>query len=76
MKDYIKKVLVAPGDVEFILLKKRHQNFIPSETNCCHVILEGQNRNRIINIISNLKAWAQTMQIQCVKRIHILNQET
>ena len=36
----IKKVLVAPGDIEFILVEKGHQNFLPPQCNCCHVILE------------------------------------
>lgn len=38
----IKKVLVTPGDIEFILLEKGHQNFLPLKCNCCQVILEGQ----------------------------------
>lgn len=36
----IKKVLVTPGDIEFILLEKGHQNFLPLQCNCCHVVLE------------------------------------
>ena len=39
----IKKVLVTPRDIEFILLEKGHQNFIPSQCNCCHVVLARKN---------------------------------
>ena len=38
----IKKVLVTPGDVELILLEERHQDFLPLQCYCCHVILEGK----------------------------------
>lgn len=38
----IKKVLVTPGDIEFIFLEKGHQNFLPPKCNSGHVILEGK----------------------------------
>lgn len=38
----IKKVLVTPRDIEFILLEKGHQNFLPLQCNCCHVVLQGK----------------------------------
>lgn len=40
MKYDVKKILVPPGDIEFILLKKRLQNFPPLERYSCHVILK------------------------------------
>lgn len=43
----IKKVLVTPGDIEFVLLEKRHQHFLPLQWNGCHVILEGGNTKTI-----------------------------
>lgn len=43
VKDDIEKVLVPPGDIEFIFLEKGHQHFLPSQWNCCHVILKAQN---------------------------------
>lgn len=45
----IKKVLVTPGDIEFILLEKGHQNFLPLQCNCCHVILEEKDSNQNIH---------------------------
>lgn len=48
MKYDIKKVLVTPGDIEFILLEKRHQNFLPLQWKGCHVILEGGNTETIL----------------------------
>lgn len=39
----VKKILVTPGDVQFILLQERHQNFLPMQQHCSHVILEQIN---------------------------------
>lgn len=36
----VQQVLVAPGDVELVLLEKRHQDFLPAQCSCCHVILD------------------------------------
>lgn len=43
VKDDVKKILVTPSDIEFILLEKGHQNFLPLQWNCCHVVLEVKN---------------------------------
>lgn len=40
MKYDVKEILVPPGDIEFILLKKRLQNFPPLKHYSCHVILK------------------------------------
>lgn len=39
----IKKVLVSPGNIEFVLLKKRHQHFLPLQWKSCHIVLEVGN---------------------------------
>lgn len=40
----VQKVLVTPGDIEFILLEKGHQDFLPPQCNCCHVVLNKKKR--------------------------------
>lgn len=40
----IKQILVAPGDVKFILLEEGHEHLVPSQWNGCHVVLlEGKH---------------------------------
>lgn len=49
----IKKVLVPPSDIKFILVEEWQQNFLPPQPSCSHVILEGnvqqQNINRLLH---------------------------
>lgn len=46
----IKKILVSPGNIEFVLLEKRHQHFLPLQWKSCHIILEVGNTATIIHL--------------------------
>lgn len=48
----VQKILVAPGDIEFILLEERHQNFLPTQQHCCHVILEEINNQTDLETVT------------------------
>ena len=39
VENYIEKVLVSPGYVEFVFLEQRHQQLLPMQPHRCHVIL-------------------------------------
>lgn len=50
----IKKVLVPPCNIQFVFLEEWQQDFLPTQSGCSHVILNG-NRQIIASIPSNSK---------------------
>lgn len=45
MMEYdVEKVLVPPCDIQLVLLEERHQDLLPAQASCSHVILDGNKR--------------------------------
>jgi len=58
----IKQILVAPGDVEFVLLEEGHEHLVPSQWNGRHVVLFGGGNKTLKILVSILPALQKRRQ--------------
>lgn len=72
----VKKVLVPPCNIQFVLLEEWQQDFLPAQSSCSHVILDGNKHitalipwntknpsSLSLRTCENLKEWQQRPQL-------------